>query len=721
MVRRLSSPRDSRSPFVDVFAGLIAGGFVLSFTLSLAALIFSGQVLQYLSSGLGALLVSSALLGLVISLRTSFRPITAAAQDNTGVVLAIIAADIQQAAPGKDVFATLIAALAATTLITGLVFYLLGRFRLGKLVRFMPYPVVGGFLAGTGWLLIQGSLSVMSGEAVDVRHLGVLGSVDALRWVPGAVLGIALTIAMRRIKHHLTLPIILGSAFVVFFVAIAVTGLGIAGAGERGLLLGPFPAGGSWPPIRPGDLLDVDFSFLSRNVGNIFACVLLAVIGALLNASGYELATEQDVDQDRELRVHGVANLVTGLAGGAPGWLMLGGSMLSFRLGARRRLAGVIVACVCLLPLVLGTGVLGYFPKPVLGALLFFLGLSFIVENVYDSWFRLPRGEYALVLVILAVVVGVGFLEGVAFGIVVSSILFALNYARVGVVRHEITAALLRSKASRSLSDEATLREHGGKVRVFQLQGYVFFGTAHGLLQKVKEHEAAAFVVLDFRHVTGLDASAVVSFVRMGKVGRASGMVVVLTDLPAEVARQLERGGGLDGSTKVFPDLDRGLEHCERALLAAVAAPAPESQVRSALDRIVPDSALVSRLLGYFETVEIQAGTDVFRAGDPSDAMFLIESGEVEAWIDLGNGRSRRLRVMGPGTVLGEAGIYLGAPRSAAVRATVASVLLRLPVTALDRMTAEAPELSAAFHRFVAATLADRIVTTTSATQVVFH
>ncbi len=704
-----------------MFSGVIAGAFVLSFTLSLAALIFSGPLKQYLPSGIGVLLVSSALLGLVIALGTAFRPITAAAQDNTGVVIALIAADIQLAAPGKDVFATLIAAIASTALITGLVFYLLGRFRLGKLVRFIPYPVVGGFLAGTGWLLMQGSLSVMTGESVDVRHLGVLADVDPLRWVPGAILAVALTIAMRRIKHHLTLPIILGAAFVVFYVVIAATGLGIAGAGERGLLLGPFPAGGSWPPIAPSDLAEVDFSFLPRNAGNIFACVLLAVIGALLNASGYELATEQDIDQDRELRVHGIANAVTGLAGGAPGWLMLGGSMLSFRLGARRRLAGVIVACTCVVPLVVGTGVLGYFPKPVLGALLFFLGLSFIIENVYDSWFRLPRGEYALVLVILAVVVGVGFLEGVAFGIVVSSILFALNYARVGVVRHEVNAALLRSKASRSLSDEAALREHGSKVRVFQLQGYVFFGTAHGLLQKVKEHALAAFVVLDFRHVTGLDASAVVSFVRMSKVGRATGMTLVLTELPGEIARQLERGGGLDGSTMVFPDLDRGLEHCERALLALAAPPAPESEVRSALDRIVADPSLVTRLLGYFETVEIAAGSDVFRAGDQSDALFLIDSGEVEAWLDLGNGRSRRLRAMGPGTVLGEAGIYLGAPRSAGVRASAASVLLRLPVSALDRMTGEAPELAAAFHKFVAATLADRIVTTTSATQAVFH
>jgi SulP family sulfate permease len=130
---------------------------------------------------------------------------------------------------------------------------------------------------------------------------------------------------------------------------------------------------------------------------------------------------------------------------------------------------------------------------------------------------------------------------------------------------------------------------------------------------------------------------------------------------------------------------------------------------------------LVSRLLGYLERVESPAGSDVYKKGDVSNDLYLIESGELEAWIELADGRSMRLRTMGPGTVVGESGLYLGAKRSASVRTTKPSVLYRLSFTALQRMTREAPELAAAFHEFVARLLADRIVHTTSAAQMLFY
>jgi SulP family sulfate permease len=420
-------------------------------------------------------------------------------------------------------------------------------------------------------------------------------------------------------------------------------------------------------------------------------------------------------------------------------------------------MAGVLAACVCLLPVVAGTAVLGFFPKPVLGGLLFFLGASFLVENVYDSFFRLPRGEYALVILILAVVVGAGFLQGVGLGIVVSSFLFALNYARINVVRHEVSGASLRSKAARSASDEAALRRDGAQIHVLQLQGYVFFGTAHGLLQRVKDriappgepvHEGGSagsadaagsapkpparaevrFVLLDFRHVHGLDASAVVSFVRMKKLVEAQRVTLVLSELPESVRAQLERGGCLDrgeegasGAVRVFPDLDHGLEWCEDRIVSAADAGSPASQVQIALRRSVHDEAILSRLLAYFETLETDAGFELYRAGEESNDLYLIESGEAEAWLDVGGGRHRRLRAMGPGAVVGESGLYLGARRSASVRTTMPSTLRRLSGPALERMTAEAPELAAAFHRFVAVMLADRMVSTTSATQMLFH
>ncbi len=348
-------------------------------------------------------------------------------------------------------------------------------------------------------------------------------------------------------------------------------------------------------------------------------------------------------------------------------------------------------------------------------------------------------------ILILFVVVTVGFLEGVGVGIVVSSFLFAINYARIDVVKHAISGAGLRSKAGRSPADDALLQQMGGHVHVVQLQGYLFFGTAYQLLQRIKERLVstdplpAYFVVLDFRHVDGLDSSAVVSFSRMRRLAEQSGAVLILTELPSSVRRQLARGGCLDAiapaldeaprSLRIFSDLDHGLEWCERELLASSPDSRPSSEVLAReIEAVVRHRDLVSRLLGYLERVEAPAGLDLYCKGDLAADLYLIESGELEAFLELAGpdgghttSRTLRLRTMGAGSVVGESGLYLGARRSASVRTTKPSVLYRLSVDALERMTAEAPELAAAFHQFVARLLADRIVHTTSAAQMIFY
>jgi SulP family sulfate permease len=723
----------------NVFAGAISGTLVISFGISLAALIFTGDLARRLPAGIGVLLFSSFVVGAIVSVTSSFRPGIAAPQENTAVILALIAASIGRTArPGVDPLPTLIAAIGVTSAATGLLFLALGGFRLGKIVRFIPYPVVGGFLAGTGFLLVQGSIGVMSGQAAGLSQIPHLFAPETLAaWGPGVVFGVALTAILRRWHHFLLLPGMLVGGIAVFYAVILLLGVGPSGAMARGWLLGPFPSGALWPPIAPAALGEVDWSALRANAGNMAACTLLAGISVLLNATGLELATERDLDLDRELRVTGVANLVTGALGGVPGYLLLSESTLNHKAGADSRAAGLISAALCVAALVLGTTTIAYFPKPVLGGLLFFLGTSFLLETVYDAWFRLPRLEYVLVILILFVVVMAGFLEGVGVGIVVSSVLFAVNYARIDVVKHAISGSSLRSKAGRSPGDDARLKDLGAHIHVMQLQGYVFFGTAYQLLQRVKERLFAQdplpiyFVVLDFRLVAGIDSSAVVSFARMRKLAEAHGAVLVLTELPAPVRRQLERGGCIDrdppsdaaeaSASRVFSDLDHGLEWCETQVLETTGGRGSGEVLARELESVVRHRDLVQSLLGYLERVDAPAGQELYRKGDLADDLYLIESGELEAWLTLEGGRSMRLRTMGAGSVVGESGLYLGQRRSANVRTTRDSVLYRLSSAALERMTEEAPRLAAAFHQLVARLLADRMVNTTSAAQMLFY
>ena len=335
----------------------------------------------------------------------------------------------------------------------------------------------------------------------------------------------------------------------------------------------------------------------------------------------------------------------------------------------------------------------------------------------------------------------VGFIEGVGLGIVISSVLFALNYSRINVVKHVISGAVLRSKASRPATSEALLQQLGGQIYVLQLQGYLFFGTAYNLLQRVQQRMNdpkamnVRYIVLDFRHVDGLDSSAVLSFAKMRKLAEAQALTLVFTELPSNVRKQLERGGCIDppapardpegegsAAVLVFPDLDRGLEWCEDQILTTNSDSRPSTDVMAReMDGIKRHRDLVEKLASYFDLLEVPMGYEVFRQGETSNDLYLIESGEMAAWLTLEGGREKRLRAMGPGSVVGEAGIYLGATRSASVRATRPSVLYRLSMSSLERMTREAPSLAGDFHRFVARLLAERVVNTTSESQMRFY
>jgi SulP family sulfate permease len=366
-----------------------------------------------------------------------------------------------------------------------------------------------------------------------------------------------------------------------------------------------------------------------------------------------------------------------------------------------------------------GASLLSLFPKPVLGGLLLFLGLSFLVEWVVDAWFKLPRMDYFLVLLILVVVGAVGFLEGVVVGVGIAVVLFVLKYSRINVVKHTLSGANLHSRVDRPLSHRQALREKGEQLYVLQLQGFIFFGTAEYLLNQVRGRLKNTdlpprFVLLDYRRVTGLDSSAVSSFVRMKQLAESKSIKLVFTHLSPEMQHQLDRGGlgdGRDEIIRILPTLDQGLEWCEEQILTSDDLPFDETQytLRAFLEKVLPQSDNITRLMGYLEKMDVESGHHVVRQGDPADDLYFIESGAATAQFELADGRSIRLRAMRSGTVVGEIGLYLGGARTASVIMTQPGTLYRLTAGAIQHMEENDPEVAAALHLLIARLMAVRL------------
>jgi SulP family sulfate permease len=718
----------------DLAGGIVMGVIAVTLSTAFAALIFSGDLATYVPRGIGLMLVGSMIIASLTALFSSLRGLVAHVQESAAAILALVSAEIVSQMPasatGQERFATVVIAIVLSSLITAVLFLSVGQFKLGNLIRFIPYPVFGGFLAGSGMLLTLGAISVLTG--VPQEHLTLppfFFQIDIfVKLLPGFLFALLLLVALRRRHHALVAPGILAAGIILFYVFLELTNTSIPQAAEQGWLLGALPssAAGLWQPLSAADFSKVDWSVVSGQMGNLLFVAVVSVIAILLNATGIELATGQDVDLNRDLKASGIANLVAGLTGSAVGYHGTGESALLYKMGARSRLVGFVIAAVCGVVLLLGGPLLTYLPNPILGGLLLFLGFEILATWVYDAWFRLPIIDYFVVIVILITISTIGILQGVGLGVVLGIILFVIDYSRISVAKNTFTGTTFRSNVNRPRQQEQLLRQKGDWLYAVQMQGFIFFGTAQKLLdmirRRIDDHELlpVRFLILDFRLVTGLDSSAVFGFAKIRQLAEARGITLAFTDLSVGIQRQMEKEVLSKGANQLrtFDDLDHGVEWCEDQVLAssetAELIEKPLTLLKQ-LERSLPSSVTIVDLMSYFEERRAEKGEILIHQGDDNVGLYFIETGQVTVQREGQAGKTTRLRTMQTGTVVGELGLYLGRKATASVVADEPCKLYYLPTEKLREMERNAPAIASAFHRFIAGILSERLIDTNEA------
>jgi SulP family sulfate permease len=697
--------------------------------LSHSALIFSGALSEHLPHVLGAVLLGSAVLVATVTALSAYPGSIASVQSAPTVVLALATAAAAAAVAGRaggpeQVFATATVLIFVTAAATGAAFLALGVFKLGGLVRFLPYPVLGGFLAGTGWLLLVGGVNVTARVPAGPA---LLAAGPLARWLPAGALGVAALLAARRWKSPLALPAVFAAALAGFYAVMLARGQTPAALAADGWLLGPFPPDVAWRfGLRPETLARVDWPALLGALPLAAPAVVVSVTALLLNASGLELAVRRDIGLNRELLASGAANLASGLAGGLMGFTAISLSSLEHTLTRGRRLTGFLAAALLLLTVAAGTAALSYVPRLLLGGLLTYMGLALLHEWVVQAWRALPRVDYAIVQSVLVVIATSNFLWGVGLGLALTVILFVISYSRVSIVRYELTAGNYRSRVSRSLGDSEILQQRGEQLLIFKLQNFIFFGTAHSLFEHARRRSLGAggagqpvrFLLLDFEQVTGLDSTALLSFRKMLAFTRENGIELILTGLANRAREQMLKGGFTDEAPGVcvWADIDHGVEWAEEQILAAEAGErAGPGGLRAQLEAIVPGGEGVEALLRHLERREVGAGEYLIRAGDEADCLYYLEAGQLTVQLEKAGREPVRLETMRGGRIVGELGFFLGTRRNASVVADRPSVVYALGRAVWERMVADEPDAAQALTRIAIHLLGERVAHMTRA------
>lgn len=490
----------------DLFGGLSAGVVALPLCLALGAL-----------SGLGpeAGLYGAIVLGILASLFGGTPVLVSGPTAPMTLVSAgVVAASIL---PNGQVN---LAFIVAVFLLTGALQVLMGLLRLGSYIRYVPYPVISGFMSGIGVLIFIQQIFPMAGMAAPssdpAKILAKLHTLPAGFAWPVALMA-AVTLAIIYLLPRITRAV--PSSVVAL---VLVTG--------GSLLFGvDAPRIGAIPSGLPAFVVpEFDFTRISFIVTTALELALLGAIDSLLSALLADNITKTHHASNRELIGQGIGNMAAALVGGLPGAGASIRTIVNIEAGGSTRLSGVVHGLFLLAVLLGLSGVVRYIPTAVLAGILVAAGLSCIDRRGLSHLTKVPRADAALMLLVLVLTVFSGVIVAVAAGLIAASFVFMKNVADLSEQQTTIGPM-----ADEPWADELSLpAADRDRLLVKHIEGPLFFGFARGFADIALRAEGGKLLVLRMDRVRFMDQSGAYALQDALIDLKAAGQRVLIVGLP---------------------------------------------------------------------------------------------------------------------------------------------------------------------------------------------
>jgi SulP family sulfate permease len=489
----------------------------------------------------------------------------------------------------KSVLATTILSFAISSVLTGVVFFLMGACKLGSLIGFFPRHILIGCIGGVGWFLVATGIEVsarLSGNLeYNLETLRQLVRGDTvLLWIVPLVLAIILLIVQRFVKSNLLVGTYFLSVAAIFYFFKFALGIPMDTFHERGWVFDPPPAGNPWYHFYTlYDFRAVHWGALADTIPAMFALTFFGVLHVPINVPALGISTGEDnLSVDRELVAHGLSNCLSGLLGSVQNYLVYTNSLLFMDSGGNDRLAGLMLAAATFGILLAGPTIIGFIPIMVVGALIFLLGIELLEEALVGTWGKVHKLEYATI-VIIVVTMGVwDFVIGILVGIILAALSFVVQTSRRTAIRATYSGQVAKSLVRRPPVQLKFLEETGQQIFLIKLAGFLFFGTIVGLENRIRalladdafRDRPLRFLILDMAHINGIDFSAAEAFTRINRLLQKRGVELIISslDVEGEIGQALHNVGlfAQDSGVQIFADLNVALEHCENELLTAL-------------------------------------------------------------------------------------------------------------------------------------------------------
>lgn len=648
-------------------------------------------------AGLGALagITGAAILGMVAPLVGRNGGFITAPCAPAAAVLSGFAADL--VARRTLSTAEIIALLGMTALVAGALQIFYGVMRAGRLIKFIPYQVVTGYLSGVAVIIAVAQLPKLLGASV--------AHPDKWQW-PGIVVGIFTIVAMAtagRITKRLPASIIaLITGVATYFVIAAFVPALRQMAGNR-LVIGPLGASGSLVEEvtrRASAAMSIGMSKLMLIGAPAVTLSVLLSIDTLKTGVILDALMRRRHNSNRELVAQGVANAAASIAGGMPGAATMGPTLVNVTSGGRTPWSGAIEGALVLIAFLALRPMMEWVPISALAGILLVVAWRMFDFQMFKL-LLLPsaRLDFIIIASVIIVAEGVGLIQATVVGIVLALVLFIRNQMHGSVIARKADLSTMRSNRLRSAEESKLLERDGAKALFVLLKDDLFFGTTDKLFTDLEADLAARrYILFDFRRVQSMDYTAVHLFLQMQERLHDAGGQLLFSGMPSTLAmrQDIERYVsqlGLVGTEriKLFATRDSAVEWMEERVLEAAGWTAHESDTPLDLSEIPILQGLtpiaVARLMPHVREQSVDEDKAVFAIGDTGDELFFIRRGRIHVYLPLPGGKRHHLATFGRGEFFGEMAFLDRAMRSADAVAAKPTDLYVMSRAEFDRLS----------------------------------
>ena len=528
----------------DIFGGITAGIVALPLALAFGIQAFGG-VNDPAAASTGALagIVGATMLGFFASL---FGGTHSQISGPTGPMTVVAATMISGiwASSGGNISSVLIS-MALAGLFCGLFQILFGIIKLGKYIRYIPYPVLSGFMSGIGVIIILQQLYPL----VGLKGTGTM--IDLVMGIPAAVAdGISVTALLLGLGTILIIelfPLITKKVPATLVALIVMTVISLFCNLDGKLIIGEIPSGLPLPFFAKAgiDMASIDWGVVLK--ASLIPGLTLAGLGSidtLLTSVVADNITKTKHNSNKELIGQGIGNAMAGLFCGLPGAGATMRTVVNVKSGGRTQISGMIHALL-LLAILLGLGSLvKYVPLSVLAGILITVGWGIIDFRGFKDLFKIPKADAVVLVVVFIITVFVDLLTAVGIGMVIACVLFmkrASDLVEGGYSSSAMTNTEIRKglpdpglpnfDKSMPWNDEGGITDEMRKhIFVQRLNGPIFFGTINKfkeVMEDIPDH--AKVVIIRMKLVSFMDQSGLYAMETAIKDLQDRGILVLMT------------------------------------------------------------------------------------------------------------------------------------------------------------------------------------------------